>query len=200
MSQTKLTADFSFPDGIYLSHAAVLAVQPDLGWEAINGEMVQLPEAYRVQIEGYQYKDATLDPGMMPYAIGLDGELYLFVQRNVARNFYEFTGLRLVGTLSTIAFDTVVTTRQLMKAYNPANGYAFREAWVEREKNVVMHKVLHFPSGRLFRKEQESLMVSMSEDKELSQALRELPEVTDEYLDRAVRLYNERYPTLLRPE
>lgn len=195
--QQPFSADYQLPEGVYLSHSAFLAAQPDLGWESIDGEMVQMPEDFKVQIGGYGYKDVRLDGNIMPYAISLDGQPYLFVRKNQARDFYEFSGLRVAGTLSVITYDTTVVTRRLMKAYNPSNGQPFREAWVERDKTLPLTKVWHLRSGALLPLTRENLNRLISDDKELTKALADLPEPTNDLLLRAVKLYDDRYPTTL---
>ncbi len=190
-------ADYRFPDGVYLSHAALLANQPDLSWEFIDGEMVQLPEDYRVQIANYGYKDVRIDQNIMPYAISLDGMPYLFVRKNERRDFYEFAGLRIMGTLSTLRYDTTVHTRQLMKAYNPVNGQPFREAWVERDKTLPVNKILHLRSGALVPFTRRQLMRLCADDRELAEALARISDEQQDLLLRALRLYDDRHPVYL---
>ena len=192
-------ADFRFADGVYLSHASLLTNQPDLSWEAIDGEMVQLPEDYRVQIANYGYKDVRIDAGILPYAISLDGLAYLFVRRNEQRNFHEFAGLRIRGNLSTLRYDTTVQVRQLMKAYNPANGKPFRQAYVEREQTLPLNKILHLRSGALVPFTRANLARLCADDAKLSAAIRETEVDNEEMLLRALRLYDDRHPINLPP-
>ena len=196
-AQTPFTADYRLPEGIYLSHASVLSAQPDLKWDAISGEMVQLPETFRLQIGDYQYKDPNLDQDLVPYAVSLEGQLYLFLRNNRERNFHDFVGLSVAGTLSIITYDTTIQTRQLMKAYNPVNGRPFREAYVERSKTVPLTKIWHLPSGRLVPLRRADLLAFIGNDEELTQALLKLDEVTEDLLLRAVKLYDDRHPTLI---
>ena len=196
-AQSPFTADYHLPDGVYLSHAAVLAAQPDLPWEAISGEMVQLPEEFRLQISDYQYKNSDLDPDLVPYAVSLEGQLYLFLRNNRQRNYHDFVGLSVAGTLSVITYDTTIQTRQLMKAYNPINGRPFREAYVERSKTVPLTKLWHLPSGQLVPLSRADLLAFIGDDQELTQALLKLVEVTQDLLLRAVKLYDDRHPTLI---
>lgn len=191
------SADFRFADGVYFSHAALLANQPDLGWEAIDGEMVQLPDDYRVQIANYGYKDVRINANIIPYAISLDGLAYLFVRHNEARNFHDFTGLRIRGNLSTMQYDTTILVRQLMKAYNPANGKPFRQAYVERDKTLTIKKILHLRSGALMPFTRENLAMLCSDDAKLSKAIQETEADNYEVLLRALRLYDDRHPVLL---
>ncbi|TXF91681.1 hypothetical protein FUA23_00415 [Neolewinella aurantiaca] len=196
-AQANLDAEFRFPEGVYLSHASLLANEPDLKWEAIDGEMVQLPEDFRVQIADYGYKDVRINADIIPYAISLDGLPYLFVKKNNERGYYEFAGLRVLGTLSTIRYDTTITTRRLMKAYNPANGQPFRQAYVEREKTVPLNKILDLRSGALYPFDQPTLLLLCAEDEELVTALKVTDPADEQMLLRALKLYDDRHPLSL---
>lgn len=190
-------AEFKFADGVYFSHEALLANQPDLGWEDIDGEMVQLPEDYRVQIAEYGYKDVRINADILPYAISLDGFAYLFTRENEKRNYHEFSGLRVRGNLSTIQYDTVIHVRQLMKAYNPANGKPFRQAYVDREKTLTINKILHLRSGALVPFTRDNLAQLCEDDAKLAKAIAETEVDNYEMLLRALRLYDDRHPVKL---
>lgn len=190
-------ADYRFPEGVYLSHDALLAGEPDLEWDAIAGEMVQLPEDFRVQVAGYGYNDIRISADILPYAISLDGQVYFFTRFDEKRNFHEFTGLRVQGTLSTIRYDTTIHTRQLMKAYNPANGLPFRQAYVDRVKKIPLYKILHLRSGALLPFSRESLIKLCANDKELTKALGEANPEDEAILLRALKLYDDRHPLSL---
>lgn len=186
-------ADYRFAEGVYLSHAALLAGDPDLEWEAIAGEMVQLPEDYRVQIAGYGYNDIRMSADILPYAISLDGQAYFFTSKDDKRNFHEFSGLRVQGALSTIYYDTTFTTRQLMKAYNPVNGLPFRQAFVERDKTVTLKMVMELRSGTRKPLTKATLLELLADDAELIKALKTSTDVTEEMLVRAIKLYDDRH-------
>lgn len=196
-AQVPFNADYRFPEGVYLSHASLLANEPDLEWEAIDGEMVQLPEDFRVQIANYGYKDVRINADIIPYAISLDGVPYLFVKQNGTRGYHEFAGLRIQGTLSTLRYDTTFTTRRLMKAYNPANGQAFRQAYVEREKTVSLNKILHLRSGALLPLDHPTLLRLCADDEELVTALKSIEPTDQKMLLRAIKLYDDRHPLSL---
>jgi len=196
-AQEVFNADFRFPEGVYLSHASLLANEPDLKWEAIDGEMVQLPEDYRVQIADYGYKDVRINADIIPYAISLDGVPYLFVKENDERGYHEFAGLRVQGALSTIRYDTTITTRRLMKAFNPANGQPFRQAYVEREKTVPLYRILHLRSGALFPFDHPTLLRLCAQDEELVTALKAIDPKDEKMLLRALKLFDDRHPLSL---
>lgn len=190
-------ADFKFTDGVYFSHESLLANQPDLNWQDIDGEMVQLTGDYRVQIAHYGYKDVRINADILPYAISLDGLAYLFIRENEKRNYHEFSGLRVRGNLSTIQYDTTIHFRQLMKAYNPVNGKPFRQAYVDREKTQTLNKILHLRSGALVPFTRANLARLCADDVKLAKAIAET-EVDDvEMLLRALRLYDDRHPVKL---
>lgn len=196
-AQAIFNAEYRFPEGVYLSHASLLANEPDLEWEAIDGEMVQLPEDYRVQIANYGYKDVRINAEIIPYAISLDGVPYLFVKKNVKRGYHEFAGLRVQGALSTVRYDTTIATRRLMKAYNPANGQPFRQAYVEREKTVSLNRILHLRSGALLPFDKPTLIRLCEEDEELVTALKATDPKDGAMLLRALKLYDDRHPLSL---
>jgi len=196
-AQANFGADYRFAEGVYLSHESLLADEPDLKWEAIAGEMVQLPETFRVQVAGYGYNDIRISADILPYAISLDGVPYFFTRRDDERNYHEFTGLRVAGTLSTMRYDTTIVTRQLMKAYNPINGRPFRQAYVERNKTTTLNKILHLRSGARIPFTRDNLLRLVAEDEELVKALRSADPKDEAMLLRALQLYDDRHPVSL---
>ncbi|MFK8164359.1 MAG: hypothetical protein AB8H12_18080 [Lewinella sp.] len=197
LGQVTFDADYRFPEGVYLSHAALIANQPDLEWESIDGEMVQLPEDFRVQIAGYGYKDDRINSEIIPYAISLDGEPYLFIRNDEQREFHEFAGFRVKGLLSVLQYDTTVVTRQLMKAFNPVNGQPFRQAYVERNKTISLTKILHLRTGALIPFTHQNLVRLCSDDEEIARALIDVNPKEAEMMLRALKLYDDRHPLTL---
>jgi hypothetical protein len=197
VGQTTFDEDYRFTEGVYFSHAALLANQPDLDWESIDGEMVQLPEDYRVQIAGYSYKDDRMNSDIIPYAISLDGEPYLYIRKDEERKFHEFAGFRIKGLLSTLQYDTTIVTRQLMKAFNPVNGQPFRQAYVQREKTVSLNKILNLRTGALIPFTHQNLVQLCADDQEIARALLDVDPKEAEMLLRALKLYDDRHPLTL---
>ena len=194
-SPAPLNADYRFHDGVYLSHASLLADQPDVDWADIAGEMVQLTEDRRVQIDAYGYKSGQ-DHGR-PYAIVLDGAPYLFVGADARRGFYEFAGLRSPGRLATVTFDTTVHLRRIMKAYNPATGNPFRQGWVERDQRRTVTRVVDMQTGVRRPLEPDVVANLLAGEADLLRAVRQTTAVDTAKLLRAVEIYNERHPLLL---
>ncbi|MBB4078117.1 hypothetical protein GGR28_000718 [Lewinella aquimaris] len=191
-------ADFRFSEGIYLSQDALLANTPDVSWSQITGEMVQLAEDYRLQVAGFGYKDRSY---RTPYAISLDGQPYLFIRADEERGFHEFAGLRERGTYSTLRYDTLVHTRQLMRAYNPATGFPFREGWVERDRTRSLSRIFELTSGRRLPLDLPTVMRLVASESDLVAALERTGPEEQDKLIRALRIYNERHPLLLpRPQ
>ena len=193
-STQPLTADFRFADGVYLSHGALMANRPDVGWKDIDGEMVQLAEDQRVQIDGYGYKTGE---HRLPYAISLDGMPYLFVGANEKRGYHEFSGLRIRGTYATVQYDTVEHSRLLMKAYNPSNGLAFREGYVDRDRQRTLSRVIDLRNGRRYPLELSAVRKLVAEESDLVGALSRTAPEEIEKLKRALVLFNERHPLLV---
>lgn len=197
-AQSVFDAAFRFRDGIYLSHSSLLANRPDLSWSAIDGEMVQLPADYRVQVDGYKAGEkAGTKPAAPPYAISLDGKAYLFVRHDTLRDFHEFAGLRVHGPFAAMRYDTIVRTRQLMRAYNPINGLVFREAWVERDRERTLQRVVDMRDGRRLPLDPSTLMRLVDSENDLVSALRATRPTETEKMLRALKIYAERHPFTL---
>lgn len=189
-----LDEDFRFRDGVYLTHAALLANTPDVAWSEITGEMVQLTEDYRLQIDGYGYKSGDY---RLPYAVALDGLPYLFVTHNTKRGYHEFSGLRVRGSYSTVQYDTIVRSKLLMKAYNPANGLAFRKGYVERDRQRTLARVLDLGTGRRYPLDRATVMRLVDSEDDLVDALERADATDPQKLVRALKIYNERHPFAL---
>ena len=192
--RTPLDADFRFRDGVYFTPEALIANQPDAEWGDIAGEMVQLPDDYRVQIDSFGYKQGRY---VTPYAISLDGLPYLFVRQDTRRPFHEFAGLRNVGRYATLRFDTLEHTRQLMEAFNPATGRPFRRGWVERDRRREVHRIVDMTDGRRFPLEVAVVARLVAGETDLSSAVAKLAPDEEQKMIRALVLYNERYPLLI---
>ncbi len=188
--------NFRFTDGVYLSHAALLNNRPDVSWSDIDGEMVQLAEDFRVQVQAFAYKSGAQEE---PYAISLDGLPYFFVRKASDRDFYEFAGLRILGTYSTMQYDTVVQTRHLMRAYNPVNGQPFREGYVERDRQNELRRIVDMRTGRRYPLDQGTIMRLVAEEEDLLSALERTPPREETKILRALSVYNERHPLLIPP-
>ena len=189
-------AEFRFADGVYFSNASLLANEPDVTWEGIGGEMVQLPDDYRVQVDDFGYRDRDYTP---PYAIALDGLPYYFVREDSKRGFHEFAGLRTTGRYATLQYDTLIHSRQLMKAYNPVNGQAFRQAYVERDRQRRLYRILDAETGKRLSFDHPTVLRLVAREEDLVAALeRTAPDDTAKIL-RALELYNQRHPLLLPP-
>ncbi|MEL6275668.1 MAG: hypothetical protein AAFU03_11240 [Bacteroidota bacterium] len=97
-AQVPFDGTYQFPEGVYLTHESFLARIPDFSWEDIAGEMVQLPEDFRVQIADFGLKVGSLDAPV--YAISLEGFPYFFAKEDTELQFHEFAGLRVRGIWS----------------------------------------------------------------------------------------------------
>ncbi len=68
---------------------------------------------------------------------------------------------------------------------------------MERKKTETLDRVLHLPTGSRFPLDRPNVLLLVADDPELTKAVRDLPEATPELLLRAVKLYDDRYPTTL---
>jgi hypothetical protein len=186
---------FAFADGVYWSHDALLANRPDADWSDVAGEMVQLPEDYRLLIDRFGYKS---DPALpQPYAVSLDGRPYLFVRADERRDYLEFAAPRIWGRWITVQFDTLRQNRYLMRAYNPVNGQPFREGYVDRQDWDRTERMVHLPSGRRTDLSYAAVLEAVASEQDLVRALRRDPAASRDKLVRALDVFNDRYPLAL---
>ncbi|MEM9835597.1 MAG: hypothetical protein AAF828_03795 [Bacteroidota bacterium] len=191
-----------FAEGIYLTHRSFIIGEPDLRWDEIEGEMVQLPEAYRIQIAGLRDKKSGVLESV--YAVSLDGYPYLFAKADPQRNYHEFAGLRLSGRYRYYEYTDEVKDRKMMYAYNPINGQPFRSAEVEVKKAVLEQRVVDLATGKTWPFSIDGVGDIVSTDNDLLRAVNAL-DINDRELFnklmQALRLYNDRYPfKLMLPE
>lgn len=192
-------ADYIFQEGVYLTHESWLANRPDFRWEDIEGEMVQLPEDYRVQVGGMRLSAAP-DQILTPYAISLDGFPYLYVRRDSTLDFHEFAGLRFRGPYAYYRYSEKREVTNVMYAYNPLNGRPFRAAPVTRLKLIDNHLLLHVKSGENYPLNQDVVYDLLEDHSDLRRAVAILAPDDKELrqkLLRAIKLFNEREPLLL---
>lgn len=192
-------AEYTFKEGVYLSHESWVANEPDYSWEEVDGEMVQLPEDYRVQISDMALKSGGSIGNV--YAISVDGFPYMFAKYEGPQRYHEFAGLRFRGRYAYYRFfkrEMVTTT---MYAYNPINGQPFREAPVTREKELVKEMLLHVQTGETLALNRTNVYEILADHPDLQRAVGLLsdddPELRSKLI-RAVKLLNEREPLLLR--
>lgn len=184
--------DFRFPDGLYLSHAALLALRPDAPLGEIGGEMVRLDADRTLKIADYAGPE-----NRRPYAVVVAGLPYLNVAGPRDGDFLTFAGLQQLGALSHMSYDTTVQTRTLMRAYNPVNGRPFREGWVERDRTRRLERILDLRSGQRYPFDLATVRRLCADDRDLRAALdRAQPTETDK-LRRALRIHSARYPLSL---
>ena len=65
------------------------------------------------------------------------------------------------------------------------------------EKTVTLNKILHLRTGALRNLDRANLLPLLKDDEDLTKALREAKEVTEDLLIRALRLYDDRHPLSL---
>ena len=186
----------NFPDGLYFTYANFIAGEPDLKWDEISGEMVQLPEDFRLQVADFRLKGSDTAPTI--YAVCLDGFPYLFVKEDQQLNYHEFAGLRLNGRYRYYEYTGKVKTDNVMYAYNPANGRPFRQGRVQREKNVLHQFVLDLATGKTRVFDRPGVSEIVETDSDLLRAVTILKPEDRELglkLLQAIRIYNQRYPS-----
>jgi hypothetical protein len=186
---------FRFAEGVYWSHDALLANQPDVRWERVEGEMVQLTADFRLLIEDFGYKEGG--DRITPYAVSLEGRPYFFVRADERRNYHEFAAPRIWGRWVTIQYDTLQQNRYLMRAYNPANGLPFREGYVDRQNWDRVEVMVNMLTGEREDLSYAAVLRVVATERDVVQALRRDPAAGRDKLVRALSVFNDRFPLRL---
>ncbi len=195
LGQSESQPAFRLVDGLYSSHQELLAGTPSLDWELVGGEMVQLPDDYRLQIAGIHHKGGGLLPDI--YAVVLDSFPYRLVREDTQLHYHEFAGLRLAGRYRYYSYEQYEEVSSRMYAYNPANGRPFRQGIVSRKKLVHKQYVMDMATGKNSDFSQAGIADLVSSDLDLVEAIRSIdPEdqALEDKLLQALRVYNKRYP------
>jgi len=197
-AQVPFDGTYQFPEGVYLTHENFLNRIPDFSWEEIAGEMVQLPEDFRVQIAKFGLKSGNVE--VTAYAISLEGFPYFFVKEDTDLHFHEFAGLRVRGPWSYFEYEGTELSSRIMYAYNPANGRPFRQALVEREKNETHRVLINMETGERVELTFDAVANIVASERDILRAVEALKPTDPENfakLRQAVKLYNERHPLVL---
>jgi hypothetical protein len=179
-----------------LTHANFIAGVPDLKWDDIAGEMVQLPDDFRLQVAHFRLKNGKPTPQI--YAVSLDGFPYIFAKEDKRLDYHEFSGMRLNGRYRYFEYTDRVKTDNIMYAYNPVNGRPFRQGRVQREKNVLHQMVLDLASGKTWVFDRPGVSEIVETDSDLLRAVTIIEDDDREFglkLLQALRIYNQRYPS-----
>jgi len=196
-SQTLITKNFEFEDGVYLTLEALQKNTPDHDWQDLKSNLAANPQTYMTQVE-YIMEKSTGDTLTIDsvFAVCLGGIPFVRLPRGaVNKELTTFAGLRVRGRYSFFTYEDVQTKMVPISAYNPINGKPFRTAMVKREETVQFGKLMNFETGETVDFTQRNFLKIIKEDKELTKAVEELKgeDIIDK-LFKCLLIYDDRHP------
>lgn len=196
-SQTLITKNFEFADGVYLTLDALRKNTPDYNWNDLKSNLAANPQTYMAQVE-YLVEKSTGDSLVTDavFAVSLGGIPFVRLSREaISKELTTFAGLRVRGRYSFYTYEDVYTKMVPISAYNPINGKPFRTAMVKREETVQFGKLMDFETGKTVDFTKRNFLKIIKEDKELTTAVEELQgEDIIEKLFKCLLIYDDRHP------
>ncbi|NJN34252.1 MAG: hypothetical protein HC817_08390 [Saprospiraceae bacterium] len=152
VSQTVVTKNFKFQDGIYASFVNFQKNKPNFKWEEVETSLATNPSSLMTYIEFMRLKP-TLEPIELDSIWGVVIEGIPFIRLNNAdkiRNFSVFSGLVLRGRYCYFQFDTLTEKKVPITAYVPETGQPFVTKDVTQKQRIILEKLLDFETGSIY--------------------------------------------------
>ena len=193
----KLTKNFQFQDGIYLSLEEFQANEPTFGWDELSASIFTNPQTMLTQISSISLpnggEDLVLDAHSI-YALSIEGVPSILVESaEIQKNLATFAALKVRGKICYFGFPTIQKKEIAMQAFNPKNGRPFRTSTIEREEEVFVEKMLHFETGEILPFEVNNFLKWIQEDADLVKTISELnPKEQKEKLFKCLLIFDDR--------
>ena len=182
----RLTKDFAFADGIYLSARSWQQNQPDRAlpddWNPIiNPRTGMLRLRARVAVDSV-------------WGIAYAGVPYVrLAADSIQSPLPTFAGLKVRGKICYYSYETTRTDSIPFAVYNPQYGYAFRRAKVERTRPVLLERMLHFETLKTLPFNRNNLLAWTEDDREIYRTIEWIEEwELGDKLYKALLVYDDR--------
>jgi hypothetical protein len=146
-SMVLITKNFSFKDGIYLSHQDFINNQPTYSWQEVNGNMHTNPNEFLTKVQYLRHVQSEQELADTIWGMCLGGIPYKRLQGKEDEELITFAGLRVRGKICYFTFEEEQVRQIKMSAYNPRNGRPFRTGVVERLEVVQEERMMQFETG-----------------------------------------------------
>ena len=188
-----LTKNFKFKDGIYLNFSDFQQNKPSFIWEEVNSRMATSDEGFVAQVEFIKKGQKTLDLQQI-WGVCIGGIPYIRLPKGeVTDAATVFAGLRVRGKICYFKYKNEAVDSVEVKAVNPINGRAYRQAKVPVERIVQQERMLHFQTGEIIDFNASNFLHWIQDDSQLWHTVRDLsPEEADEKLFRCLLIYVDR--------
>lgn len=190
-----LRNDFRFGNGVFLTYESFQQNRPDYRWDDLETTMVTNTETLISRVETFRLRAQvqTLDLSTV-WGFSIDGVPFIRLDTVIEGGKAAlFCGLELRGNICYYSYESMVTKKVRMTAYNPLSGKPFRTANVSRKEAIVIEKMLRFQTGQIEILNRQNLLAWIRDDTELYQQVLEM-QVGELDLVRVLARYDQRNP------
>ncbi len=201
VSQTVVTKNFKFEDGIYASFDNFQKNKPNFKWQEVETSLATNPSSLMTYIEYLRLKPALESIELDSiWGIVIDG--IPFIRLNNAdriRNFSIFSGLVLRGRYCYFQFDTLTEKKIPITAYVPETGQPFVTKDVTQKQRIILEKLLDFETGSIYDFTLPNFKSLIENDAELLTSVQDLTQrEAKEKLFKCLLIFNDRHPVFLK--
>ncbi len=191
----RVSKNFLFKDGIYLSLESFQNNQPDYRWEEVESNLFANPQTFLATVDFIKVNNGDSLILEDIFSLSLSGIPYIYLEEAPSyKDLTTFVALRVRGKICYFTYADSKSVRFPMSAYNPLNGKPFRTAVIEREQDVVIEKMMLFATGEVTDFNKINLLDWIQDDAGLSKAVAELtPQETKEKLFKCLLIYDDRH-------
>lgn len=197
--KVKLTNDFEFKNGLYLSFESFKNNTPDLTWEEVKYDAFSNQEKRSIQFKYLNRVDTNNKLKSIPldtiWGFCAEGVPYIRVDIP-SRATSEFTVLRTRGRICYFTYEAYIMKEVPMIIYDPNTGRPIFKKSIQNEELVTVEKIMSFETGEV---ETFSLPIFkewiIKTDEKLMTTLEDFNETqASEKLYKSMLIFNDRNP------
>jgi len=200
-SQRSFTQELKLTDGLYYHIGEFKKDAPSHFWKEYEGSWT-----YNAKLKCYQvekiYKKGKPDHNIQDSIWGftIKGVPYIRISPDsCGRPLTLFAELTVRGLINTFTYEKENQELIPMKAYNPLTGTVFRKGVVKRNNTTLEKRIFNLNEDQILPYDSLILEKWMEKDKEILRALNlATNEEYEEKLNRAVIVFNSRYPFIIQ--
>ncbi|HHM20719.1 MAG TPA: hypothetical protein ENJ20_01740 [Bacteroidetes bacterium] len=199
--KTVVTKNFHFNDGLYYSFENLQKNEPSVKKADLFIRYFTNPQTYITQVDSlFNLKNNEKIEAQNVWAIVLEGVPFIQIPKKEAqKKLPTFAALKLRGKICYFAYPVYRPKKIKMAAYNPVTGRPFLTGIVERDKKIIVEKILHFETGEILDFNVDNLLKWIREDRHLVETIERTPrEVVEEKLFQLLLIYVDRHEVFLK--
>jgi hypothetical protein len=200
-SQRSLTQELKLTDGLYTHIGEFKKDAPSHFWKEYEGSWT-----YNAKLKCYQvekiFKKGKPENNIQDSIWGftIKGVPYIRISPDsCGRPLTLFAELTVKGLINTFSYEKENQELIPMKAYNPLTGTVFRKGVIKRNNTTLEKRIFNLNEDQILPYDSLILEKWMEKDKEILRALNlATNEEYEEKLNRAVIVFNSRYPFIIQ--